>query len=321
MSWLLHLRNGPFAKSAVAIALMGWGIGARPSHAAEIFHSSFDSAAGTNNGSAITGVTGGTAAIRHNGTGSSAVVTTAPDLGGDGYLETSIPSTSPGTPQGATFTPASAANSLAAMYSVSNGQAGLNGGFDFFVRSDTDVTAADQFRPLDVGAPATAGLRLTYADTNSSTLRVEVITQGVNGFTDNTGTKAAYTSAPFSMTAGNTYHVGVTFSTDASGNVTLRQFGIAGTGAIDTSAATPAEGLLGSLTFNFNESVVMQGFNSGSYDFGILRTAGAAKQQDYDEFRLYDSAPAEFSAIPEPTAAGFITLATIAGIARRKRRV
>src|SRR5688572_12873761 len=109
-------------------------------HGALVYQVSFDSATGTTNGSPIAGVFGGTATIRDAGgvDSTSAVVSDAPDLGGGGYLRAAV-SGSTATPagvapQGATFIPASAANSLAAMYSVNGGQAGLNGGYDFFFR-------------------------------------------------------------------------------------------------------------------------------------------------------------------------------------------
>jgi hypothetical protein len=124
------------------------------------------------------------------------------------------------------------------------------------------------------------------------------------------------------MTAGIVYHLGVTYATDVDGNVVVRLFGVEGSGVISTSAATFAEGLLASSTFNLNESVVTSttGLPTGAYDFGILQSSNAARTQDFDEFRLYNAVPVEFAAnVPEPTVAGLLLVGGLL-VARRSRR-
>jgi len=287
-----------------------------------VYRVGFDSATGTTNGSEITGVFGGTATIRDAGgiDSTSAVVTDAPTLGGGGYLQAVVPASTATpagvAPQGATFTPVSPANSLAAMYSVSNGHASLNGGFDFFFRPNfTDINASggQTFRALDVSAVASGGLRVVLSGTaGTNEIRLETITaaNGIGLPSGSTTNNVSTGSNPaFQMAAGIVYHLGVTYSTDVDGNVTVNLFGVEGSGAINTSALTLEEGLLASSTFNFSESVVTSttGLPTGAYDFGILQAGAATRTQDFDEFRLYNSVPLEFAAnIPEPTALGLL---------------
>lgn len=311
-------------------------VACRPyARATVVYQVGFDSAAGTSNGSAITGVSGGTATIRDNGgtDSTSAVVSDAPDLGGGGYLRAVVSGSSavPAgvAPQGATFIPESAANSLAAMYSVKGGQAGLNGGYDFFFRPNfTDIAASggQTFRALDVSAVGSGGLRIVLSGTfGSNDIRLETIT-ATGGITlpggSTTNNVSTTSNTLFQLAADTVYHLGVTYSTDVDGNVTVRLFGVEGSAAINTSAASLAEGLLASSTFNLNEAVVtsLTGLPTGAYDFGILQSANAARTQDFDEFRLYDAVPAEFAAnIPEPTALGLLMVGGLL-VARRSRR-
>jgi hypothetical protein len=304
----------------------------------QVFRVGFDSAGGTTNGSAITGVTGGTATIRDNGgaDSTSGVVSDAPDLGGGGFLRAVVPASTASpvgvAPQGATFTPASPASSLAAMFGVVGGQASLNGGFDFFIRpNNNEINATppgQQFRVLDHSAVGTGGLRIVLSGpSGSSDIRLETIT-AANGIvlpsSATTNNVSTLSNAAFQMTADNTYHLGVTYSTDAAGTVTQKVFGIQGSGAIDTAATTVATGLLATSTFNFDESIVTSttGFPTGAYDFGILQTGNSARTQDFDEFRLYNTVPAEFAAnvpVPEPTTAAALAIGCIALLSRRRR--
>lgn len=321
-------------KVAAAAALVS-GAFAATSQGEVVYRVGFDGAAGTTNGSAISGVTGGTASIRDNGgtDSTSSVVTAAPDLGGGGYLRSFVPANgstpAPSTPQGARFTPASAANSLAAMYSVSEGQARLNGGFDFFFRPiASDIAGAapgQQVRFLDESATGSGGLRMVFAGpASSSDVRLEVIATA-GGFTNPAGNSVSSFSieaAPaFQMTADNIYHLGVTFSTDSAGLVTAKVFGIEGSGAIDTAATTVAGGLLKTQQFDINEDVVtsMIGLPTGAYDFGMLQAGNSPRNQDFDEFRLYDVSPAQFAAnVPEPAALGLLCAGALGLLARRR---
>ena len=128
-----------------------------------------------------------------------------------------------------------------------------------------------------------------------------------------------------SFAANSFYHLGLTFATDAGGTTTAKLFGLEGLGAINTSATTLSEGLVGSMTFNLDETFVTTGFNTGPYDFGKLRANSNANfVQDFDSFRLYDSVPAEFAAmVPEPgTGVAFLAgSALIAGCGRRRHRI
>ena len=302
-----------------ALASLGIGVwlAARAVPAALIFEIDFDGAAGSNNGDVVSGVTGGTATIRDGGAGTSQVLT-SPDVFGDGgYLVTLYPAGAV-PPYGARVTPASAASSFAAMFSTDggSGQRQLEGAMDFFFRSDSNIDAGEELRFLDNDNRGNSGLRMVWQGWTSGygDMRFEVI-----GNTDALGTGvsslSAYAGTGFQIQGSLLYHLGMTVTTDdATGQSTLKLFGVEGTGAINTSASTLEQGFIGSLSFNINESVVLNGFTAGAYDLGNLRNSGQTNQQEYDKFRIYDSVPAQFDAIPEPstallTALGWVALA------------
>ncbi|HOD82857.1 MAG TPA: PEP-CTERM sorting domain-containing protein [Phycisphaerae bacterium] len=288
-----------------------------------IYQATFSGAAGSSNGDAIYGVTGGTATIRDNGTGTAEVVA-APGPVAGGYLRTFYPNGA-AAPYGARITPASPANSLAALFSTdpTSGQRQLEGGLDFFFQNDTDLDRGEELRFIDNDNRGSGGLRLVVqGGSTSGDLYVEVI-GNTGAFGDGTTNKVTKATSAFQILANRLYHLGVTFSTDdATGQTTVRLFGLEGNRALDTSAATLAEGFLGSLSFNLDESVVTNGFISGAYDIGSLRNSGADKVQYFDHYRLYDAVPSAFLEVPEPctlilTSTGLLGVFTSL---RRRRR-
>ena len=292
---------------------------------AMIYQVTFSGAAGSSNGDAIYGVTGGTATIRDNGTGTAEVVTPPPDFLTGGYLRTFYPNGA-SAPYGALITPASPANALAALFSTdpTSGQRQLEGGLDFFFQNDTDLDRGEELRFLDNDNRSNNGLRIVVQGGSSlGDLYVEVI-GNANAFGDGTTNKVTRATSAFQIPADTLYHLGVTFSTDdTTGETTVRLFGLEGNQTLDTSATTLTEGFLGSLSFNLNEAVVTNGFISGAYDIGALRNSGADKLQYFDHYRLYDAVPAAFLAVPEPSSVilasgGLLGLAFL-GWRRRKR--
>lgn len=307
--------------SALAV-LSGTALGAT------IYELSFSGAAGSSDGSAIFGVSGGTATIRDGGTGTAEIVTIPPAVVTGGYLRTFYPNGAV-APYGARVTPASPANSLAALFSTDpvSGQRQLEGGLDFFFQNDTALDQAEELRFIDNDNRTSGGLRIVVqGGSGIGDLYVEII-GNANAFGEGasvTNKVTAATSA-FQIPANTLYHLGVTFSTDdTSGLTTVRLFGLPGNQTIDTGATTLAQGFLGSSTFNLNESVVTAGFIPGAYDIGSLRNSGADKVQFFDHYRLYDSVPALFGAVPEPTSCALAALG-LPGLAfagwRLRRRV
>jgi len=284
--------------SGVALAMLS---GEAPG--ATIYSVAFSSAAGTTDGSAISGVVGGAATIRDGGTGTTAVVNPPPDFLGDSYLRTFYPSGAT-APYGARITPASPANSLAALFSTDpiSGQRQLEGGLDFFFQNDSDLDRAEELRFLDNDNRGNGGLRIVVqGGSGLGDLYVEVI-GNANAFGDGTTNKVTRATSAFQIPGNTLYHLGVTFSTDdTSGDTTVRLFGLPGNVSIDTGATTLAEGFLGSLSFNLNEAVVTNGFTSGAYDIGALRNSGNDKIQFFDHYRLYDAVPEVFAFVPEPS--------------------
>lgn len=304
----------------LCVAALGAVSGAAPG--ATIFELSFSGAAGSSDGSAIFGVTGGTATIRDGGAGTAEVVTAPPPLVTGGYLKTFYPAGATGS-HGARVVPASPANSLAALFSTdpTSGQHQLEGGLDFFFQNDTALDRPEELRFLDNDNRANGGLRIVVQGGASiGDLYVEII-GNANAFGDGTTNKTTATTSAFQIQANTLYHLGVTFSTDdASGLTTVRLFGVEGNRSIDTSATTLAEGFLGSGTFNLNEAVVTAGFISGAYDIGSLRDSGADKLQFFDHYRLYDSVPALFGAVPEPSSC-LLAAVGLPGLVLAGRRV
>ncbi|MDR1279792.1 MAG: hypothetical protein LBK99_03085 [Opitutaceae bacterium] len=127
-----------------------------------IFQSGFD---GILIGDSISGTTGGTARLPSSVHYTSSIVTpSSATWANGGFVRVSNPGTATnGISAAANFTPASAANSWAALHTGGD-KATLNGGADFFVKF-TEVasgvrTSAAWFRPLDIGAATSGGLRV-----------------------------------------------------------------------------------------------------------------------------------------------------------------
>jgi hypothetical protein len=299
-----RILRGLLLSLAVLMVLSGTASGAI------IYGVNFSGAAGTTDGSAIYGVSGGTATIRDAGTGTAEVVVPPPNFLGSPYLRTFYPA-GVIAPYGARITPASPANSLAALFSTdsTSGQRQLEGGLDFFFQNDSSLDRPEELRFLDNDNRGNNGLRIVVQGGSATgDLYVEVI-GNANAFGDGTTNKVTAANSAFQVQANTIYHLGVTFSTDdTSGLTTVRLFGLEGNQTLNTSATTLAEGFLGSLSFNLNEAVVTNGFISGAYDIGSLRDSGNDKSQFFDHYRLYDAVPDAFLAVPEPSAFALLGL-------------
>lgn len=260
-----------------------WG-GSRTVYAdaAAVFQADFKGSGGGTGGPSDLVTQGGTGTLTATGSGASASVLSAPDMGSGSFVRFALPAGL--TTAKAQFTPSSPANSLAALWSKPGSQALLNGAIDFLFRSAEGITSGspdNAFRPIDTNNTANGGLRLILSNIYGNQIRLQI--------NDSAGI-IGYNQAVFNLSPNTVYHLGFTFSTDAStGVTTAKMFAVAGTGAINTSG-TP----LYSFTFNMNESRVSQGFTSGAFDFGMFYgTQGASRTQDFDRFRIFSSAPAQ----------------------------
>jgi len=219
--------------------------------------------------------------------------------GGGGYCNcvlTNPPSTS--TISILEFRPTSTTNSLDAMTSVVNGDRVINGGFDFFFRSD-EALLGNEMRTLDVDNRGNnSGLRFVFTSQDPG-LRLEMIAKPGGLLIGGEGGSAADNRAAqgtFAFTSNTVYHIGQTFETDPEGNVTAKIWCQEGTGAIDLTTAAP----IASMTFGIDENIVSNGFYNGTFNMGQLRFSTisyASMTQKYDLFRIYDETPTSFGSL------------------------
>jgi hypothetical protein len=290
--------------------------------AALIFEADFDSANIVN--------VGGTGALNSNSAIYQSSLTAADPLGQGSYLHVLKNSTtsSGGYRAVANFTPASAANSWGALSTKAGDYVHLNGGADLFFRVNSLSSFYDNwFRPIDLtsGSPASDSGVLRIALYSGTLGDFKLFIQGESGSITNSGgsTVSSITlTGTLPVTTGvnaSINHIGFTFSTDADGWITARLFGRTDGGAIDTSGTA-----LATATFKINSSVVTTGLTSGGFSLNGGTNSGTANSSDidYDLFRLYDAAPASFSAIPESQSVAALAglMAVLAcGVTRRMR--
>jgi hypothetical protein len=281
---------------------------------------------GTGNGngnSATTNMvtTGGTATFGNiigNGGGTVMVTNFNPFTPGSGkYLTSTQTPTTTGRPSICTFTPATSANGLNAMYAgVINGFTAIKGGFDLVVRPDVMGLNDVWYRPIDSDNRGNGGLRLIVSGTaggtnlafqlvcNTAVFSSIITTQGPA----DTGVVASqnipgptttfiYTTSgggAAGIQPGQVRHLGFTFNTDVNGLVTWRLFGSTNTGAIDTSATN---NLIGACTFNVAGTVTNRLFQTGAWSLQE-NAVGANNTASYDTVRLYSADPGTFLALP-----------------------
>ena len=223
-----------------------------------------------------------------------------------------------------TYTPDTASNSFASFVGPNITNSGhaylnLNGGFDMFIRlnvADTnDYGSGAGISASWLGAEncngnvvnGTSGLGISLTGLEYGSLRLLLIAGNPNAITNFTrifGT-AGSTSPSVGTTAiiygdsvanmfaiPNVWHLGFTFSTDTNGLVTMKSFGVAGTGPIDTTS-TGSE--LYGATFNVDAAEAGSNALSGSWYQSGYGSAGV--DCDYDQMRLYNSPPASFNGL------------------------
>ncbi len=288
-------------------------------HAAIIFQADFDGAGETTGPGNIVQI-GGTGAFPNGSPGvtntiESTVTGTLPFSAASGsYAKSAVTGGDTGASKTiVTFAPtASGAFSKLAGTFVLNGRTylKLNGAFDVFVRPNS--VAADTtewFRPIDVDARSSnAGLRLIFNGLGGSSvgnLQLQLASNAaVFNATDPTFatgnvTSRALNTSGLSVVAGSTYHLAFTFSTNtATGLITMRVFGVVGTGPINTATATNQ---IGVMTFYANgATITANALSSGQWSVTErdAPTPWPATSVYYDALRVYDSVPATLEALP-----------------------
>lgn len=286
-------------KRSSLVTLFVCGLLASAAGAEVVFQADFRGDGGGAGGEKDLVTSGGTASIVGLPGNTASVSTEAPDLGAGPYLRTIVAEGAPsGAPQAAIkIVPLAESNSLNAMFSADGDSPALNGGFDFFFRSNLDVTESSNdhvMRAIDTDNRANGGLQLIFM-TQQGAVRLDIDgpTDGVEG--------SSHFQGNFPFKANTVYHLGVTFSTDKSGLVTARIYGVEGTGAIKTSEE---KNVLATGTFFLSKDVVKAGFTGDAFDFGAIYNNNAPKTQDFGRLRIYNAVPEELEALsPAPAAA------------------
>lgn len=281
--------------------------GISSSSAAMVYEANFDGATGTS----ISGVTGGAATLLGNST----VQTATPfNAVSGGYVDSQI---GVSAKTGASLAPA-AGNGLASWGGA--GALTINGGLDFFMRPAATVTES-RYMQHD---GTTGQNSISFHSGWESSVFVEIYGGTYSNLAEIVG--SAYggtggirlgnrTATP--LVAGETYHVGVTFSTDAANLVTGKLFIVPGTGEIDTTGTT---GLTGHVAF----SVASNEFGSQEIQFGNPwgdNPYGNKEATDFDAIRIYNATPASFPAlvaVPEPASMAVLGLLPAALLRRRR---
>lgn len=222
------------------------------------------------------------------------------------------------------------------MNTIGSQYVALHGGSDFFLSASSAGASGfntNWTRPFDIGSSSSGGLRFIMNAQGTNTMRLEFLA-GTDAFLSGTDFLTKSNAIRFdgivpggAWSTDTTYHFGFTFVT-VNDVITVKLFGATGDQAIDTTVNT---NLLGSTSFKIDAAVVTAGlptgafgFNIGGYSSGYVADdvntgSGAGRNVSGDALRLYNSAPASFAAIPEPTTLAFLGLGLAPLLLRRRR--
>lgn len=328
--------------AAAAFAVCG-GLSAAGASGAVVFQADFKGAGGGSGGVSDIATAGGSGSLITSRDYTSTVVTdAAQSMGSGGFLRVSSGSTAYGDNttlnSGAAMTPTSRQNSFDSWIktgTASGGAAyvGLNGAVDFFYRSsmalDSKTVGNNEIRVIDTswGGSSSTPLRLILNSNNANRMLLNLIVNTPDGAGADYDSYVA-SSSTLTLAANTVYHFAITATTDVTtGFVTIKLFVAQGNTEIDTDStsaiATLSMSKLIDPAVTKNASFFETANTNGQFRFGKLRsgTTNETNQTfDFDSLRLYDSAPANFAAMPVPevATAGLIFSGGIAaGLLRR----
>ena len=170
-----------------------------------VFQADFNGSGAGTGGAGDLVTIGGTGAMLP-GAGTTAVLS-EPSMGDGSFVRITAPG---GATPRVRFTPATAANSLASMWSKPGEHALLNGAIEFLFRSAEGMSATtpnQAFRPLDTWPLPAGGLRLVLHNIFNNQIRIHIMGAGGLSITR---------EAIFNMLPNTVYRFGITFSTDAA---------------------------------------------------------------------------------------------------------
>lgn len=321
----LHQKLFSIRKAGAAAALLL--ALAIPASAALIFEADFNgSGSGTGGASDIVAL-GGTGVLGNMGYAgtSTATVTNASSMGQGNYLAAVLaPVSGQANVPTVVFTPTSAASSWSALSSTtaSGTRISLNGGFDSFVRTSVGgATASNLARLVNASDFASTGLMIDFTNGNGGGLALVLYspTNAISGDNVTFNRANAYLGTSFNLTADTVTHVGFTYSTDATGKITMSLFARNDDQAIDTTSIADR---IATTSF-YVDSSVSGGVSLAGTDFNVKMWNGSGvnpSEADVDLYRIYDSAPTLFTAVPEPSAMAYVGIGLVGLVIGLKTR-
>jgi hypothetical protein len=214
---------------------------------------------------------------------------------------------------GVAITTTTVDNGFNAMFSDTSATLGfdtLNGGFDYFFKSDKLTMDAKTVRPIDLFFGQGNEIRLITTTNANGSFMLELIDYST---ADTLEAIRPYTT--FDYEPDTWYHVAVTLETDATtGLITANLYIVEGNTAISTSDPATA-------TITSSGVLNTEGDLTNNTLYFASSDTDEAGNVYYDTFRIYDDIPTEFSAmIPEPSAYALISAMMTGCLVLRRRR-
>ena len=318
-------RVAPLAAIAAAATALSLEFSAGMSSASIVFESDFS---GVSSGQ-ITGTTGGTATLTSKSTDPASVGTSSPfTASSGGYLMVSQTSgESPGA--GATISPSNIGSDTGfnSWFSQTGSGPGgadntINGAFDFNYKTNVASTdwVGSTVRIMDPNWGST-GIRLFLISPAANTLQLGFLTQPSADYGH-----FYLTDSAVNINAGSLYHIAVTVSTNpTTGDLAGKLYIVSGNTTITTSGLNATTPVASTSTTPFTDPVT-NGFGTSQFLFGqeaYGSTAPTTITEQFDTFRIYNTVPTTFAALPtpEPAALGLLTVGGGLLLLGRRRKI
>ncbi|WP_269522746.1 hypothetical protein [Coraliomargarita parva] len=218
-----------------------------------------------------------------------------------------------GRPVGVTFDPTSIDNGFNSWFENTSDTLGydsINGALDFYFKSTENALTGNSVRAIDTRIGQDDQFRIVVTTNVTGVLTLQIL-----DYSSGTGTVIMAPSYNFYEYQANTlYHVAVTVETGVDGLITGKIFVAEGNTTISSSAIPSISGTTAG-SVDTTGTVNDNSFRFGTSDVAVDRVL------ELDSFRLYDSVPAEFSAIPEPKLVGLSvgSMALLAAIGLKRK--